>query len=39
VTRRLREIVTDLRPPMLSYGLKLAIEELADNLMERSKIL
>jgi two-component system NarL family sensor kinase len=37
VTRRLREIVTDLRPPMLSYGLKLAIEELADNLMERSK--
>lgn len=37
VTRRLREIVTDLRPPMLSYGLKPAIEELADNLMERSK--
>jgi hypothetical protein len=37
VTRRLREIVTDLRPPMLSYGLKLAIEALADNLMERSK--
>jgi signal transduction histidine kinase len=37
VSRRLREIVTDLRPPMLSYGLKLAIEELADNLMERSK--
>jgi signal transduction histidine kinase len=37
VTRRLREIVTDLRPPMLSYGLKPAIEALADNLMERSK--
>lgn len=37
VTRRLREIVTDLRPPMLGYGLKLAIEALADNLMERSK--
>jgi signal transduction histidine kinase len=36
-TRRLREIVMDLRPPMLSYGLKPAIEELADNLMERSK--
>jgi len=37
VTSRLREIVTELRPPMLSYGLKFAIEELADNLMERSK--
>ncbi len=37
VTRRLREIVTDLRPPMLTYGLKSAIQELADNLMERSK--
>ncbi len=37
VTKRLREIVTDLRPPMLSYGLQFAIEELADNLMERSK--
>ncbi len=37
VTSRLREIVTDLRPPMLSYGLQFAIEELADNLMERSK--
>jgi signal transduction histidine kinase len=38
LTQRLREIVSDLRPPMLSYGLKPAIEELADNLMERSKI-
>lgn len=37
VTRSLREIVTDLRPPMLSYGLKLAIEGLADNMMDRSK--
>jgi signal transduction histidine kinase len=37
VTSRLREIVTDLRPPMLSYGLQFAIEELADNLMERSR--
>ncbi len=37
LTQRLREIVSDLRPPMLNYGLKAAIEELADNLMERSK--
>ncbi|RJP54136.1 MAG: hypothetical protein C4586_00340 [Anaerolineaceae bacterium] len=36
LTRRLREIVSDLRPPMLMYGLISAIEELADNLMERS---
>jgi len=36
VTQRLREIVTDLRPPMLDYGLKLAIEGLADSVMERS---
>jgi signal transduction histidine kinase len=37
LTQRLREIVSDLRPPMLNYGLKPAIEELADSLMERSK--
>ncbi len=37
LTQRLREIVSDLRPPMLNYGLKLAIEELADNLMDRTK--
>ncbi|MEK6751013.1 MAG: ATP-binding protein [Chloroflexota bacterium] len=36
LTQRLREIVSSLRPPMLMYGLKPAIEELADNLMERS---
>ena len=36
LTQRLREIVSDLRPPMLNYGLKPAIEELADSLMERS---
>jgi len=36
LTRRLREIVSNLRPPMLMYGLKPAIIELADNLMERS---
>jgi signal transduction histidine kinase len=35
VIHRLREIVSDLRPPMLMYGLKPAIEGLADNLMER----
>jgi signal transduction histidine kinase len=33
---RLREIVSDLRPPMLMYGLVPALDELADNLMERS---
>jgi signal transduction histidine kinase len=36
VTRRLREIVRNLRPPMLMYGLVPAVKELADNLMERS---
>lgn len=36
VTRRLREIVSNLRPPMLTYGLKPAIEELTENLMDRS---
>lgn len=37
LTDRLREIVDDLRPPMLSFGLKLALEGLAENLMERSQ--
>lgn len=37
LTQRLREIVSDLRPPMLNYGLEPAIRELADNLMERSR--
>lgn len=37
LTQHLREIVSALRPPMLTYGLKPAIDELADNLMERSK--
>jgi two-component system, NarL family, sensor histidine kinase DegS len=36
LTSRLREIVSDLRPPMLMYGLKPAIEGLAENLMERN---
>ena len=34
--RRLREIVSNLRPPMLTYGLALAITELAESLMERN---
>ena len=33
---RVREIVSDLRPPMLVYGLKFALDGLADNLSERS---
>jgi signal transduction histidine kinase len=36
VTQRVREIVSDLRPPMLKFGLKLAFEGLADHLMERN---
>ncbi|HET9588574.1 MAG TPA: hypothetical protein VFO91_07275, partial [Anaerolineales bacterium] len=37
LTDRLREIVDDLRPPMLFYGLKPALEGFAENLMERSQ--
>jgi len=37
LTQRLREIVSELRPPMLNYGLAPAIRELADNLMERNE--
>ena len=37
ITQRLREIVSDLRPPMLNYGLKDGIDEMAENLMERNK--
>jgi signal transduction histidine kinase len=33
---RLREIVQNLRPPMLVYGLKYALDGLADNLSERN---
>lgn len=33
---RLREIVTDLRPALLIYGLKSALDGLADNLSERN---
>lgn len=37
LTKRLREIVRDLRPEMLTtYGLAAAIKALADNLMERT---
>lgn len=36
LTSRLRRIVSGLRPPMLTYGLKPAIEEMTENLMERS---
>ena len=36
LVQRLREIIKDLRPALLSYGLKSALEELADNLMERN---
>jgi signal transduction histidine kinase len=34
--QELRGIVRNLRPASLTYGLKSALEELADNLMERS---
>ena len=37
LTERLREIVSDLRPPTLNFGLKFAIEELAENLSERNQ--
>lgn len=37
VAQRLREIVSNLRPPMLDYGLRDGLIEMADNLMERSK--
>lgn len=36
VSDHLREIVHDLRPPMLSFGLKLALESYADNLRQRN---
>ena len=31
LTQRVRDIASNLRPPMLSYGLKAAIEDLVDN--------
>ena len=35
VSERLREIVHGLRPPMLAFGLKLALEAYAENLRDR----
>ena len=37
LTTRLREIVSDLRSPMLDLGLKLAFEDYADKLAERNQ--
>jgi signal transduction histidine kinase len=37
LTERLREILSDLRPPMLNFGLKYALEELAEKLSERNQ--
>ena len=37
LTQQVREIVSTMRPPMLNYGLKLAIEELVESLIERTK--
>lgn len=36
LSKHLREIVRDLKPALLNYGLQHAFEELADNLMEQS---
>lgn len=37
LTERLREIVSDLRPPTLNFGLKYALEELAEKLSDRNQ--
>jgi signal transduction histidine kinase len=37
LTERLREIVSDLRSPMLDLGLKFAFEDIADKLAERNQ--
>jgi signal transduction histidine kinase len=37
LTTQVREMVKDLRPTMLNYGLQLALEGYADTLRERSK--
>jgi signal transduction histidine kinase len=37
LTHQVREIIGNLRPPMLNYGLRLAIDELAEDLMERTQ--
>ena len=37
VITHLREIVSDLRPPMLAYGLRMAIKSLEDKVMIRTQ--
>lgn len=37
LTERLREIVDHLRPPMLAFGLKLALEGFVEDLMDRKQ--
>lgn len=37
LTERLREIVSDLKSPMLDMGLKLAFEDIADKLVDRNQ--
>ncbi len=37
VTARLREMISGLRPAMLGYGLPLALEELGDEFLNRTK--
>jgi signal transduction histidine kinase len=37
LTERLREIVSGLRPPTLNFGLKYALDELAEKLSERNQ--
>ena len=36
LVQRLREIVSDLRPPVLNFGFKIALEDLAESLSERN---
>ncbi len=37
LTERLREILSDLRPPALNFGLKVALEDMAEKLSERNQ--
>jgi signal transduction histidine kinase len=37
LTEQLREIVTELRPPALTFGLKPALEDMAEGLSERNR--
>lgn len=36
ISSRIREIVNGLRPALLSYGLRVALDELGDNILEQS---